>query len=69
MINIIPITHESQVKGWHVIVLDEHPEAAAMSIGTKFDVSVDTVYQCGRRCFVPVNKPAEMIWQALQNGV
>ena len=65
---ITPVTHEKQVKGWHVTCLDMTPAAAAMHVEQKFKRPVTTVYTLGRRCFIPVDIEPEQFWLAVDNG-
>lgn len=67
--NIITVTHESQVKHPHIYFVDESPEGAAITISNRFGVEVDTVYQQGRRVYVPITWSVEQHWDALSNGV
>jgi hypothetical protein len=66
--NIIPIKHEREVKGWHVTFIDDSPESAAMTIAQRYGVEVQTVYTCGRRVFVPVNVTDEQHMAVMDNG-
>ena len=67
--NIIDVSHEKECKADHYTFLDHTPESVAMSAQLKFGENVETVYRCGRRCFIPITVTDKQFWASLSNGV
>ena len=66
---IIEIQHEKDAPSPHVTFLGDTPEGAALAFTAKFGQPAETVYQLGRRVFIPLTIQPDQFWRAMRNGV
>ncbi len=65
---VIDVKHEKECPSPHVVFLRMTPIDAAGAFTAKFGQDVDTVYQRGNFCYIPLNVKPDQFWSALNNG-